>query len=46
MKVILREFLHALVLLDIEKKKLRKVLKKTCAERRKISLLKYVKIRK
>ena len=31
---------------NIDKKKIRKVVRKTCAERRKISLLKDVKIRK
>ena len=32
-------FQHALVVADINKKKLRNVMRKTCAERRKISLL-------
>ena len=40
------EFQHSLVIADIGKKKIRKVVKKTSAERRKISLLKDVKIRK
>ena len=31
---------------DIDKKKIRKVVRKTCAERRKITLLKDVKIRR
>ena len=35
-----------LVIADIDKKKIRKVVKKACAERRKIRLLKDVKIRK
>ena len=40
------EFQHALVIVDIDKKRIRNVVKKACAERRKISLLKDVKIRK
>ena len=40
------EFQHALVIADIDKKKIRKVVRKACAERRKICLLKDVKIRK
>ena len=39
-------FQHALVIVDIDKKKIRKVVKKTCAEIRKISLLKDVMIKK
>ena len=39
------ELQHALVIADIDKKKIRKVVRKTCAERRKITLLKDVKIR-
>ena len=35
-----------IVLADIEKRKIRKVVRKTCVERRKITLLKDVKIRK
>ena len=46
MKAIPGEFQHALVIAGIDKKKIRKVVKKTCAERRKISSLKDVKIRK
>ena len=46
MKAIPGEFQHALVIVDIDKKKIRKVVRKTCVERRKISLLKDVKIRK
>ena len=45
-KAIPGEFQHVLVIADIDKRKLRKVVKKACAERRKISLLKDVKIRK
>ena len=36
----------ALVVADIDKKKIRNIVRKTCSERRKISLLKDVKIRK
>ena len=46
MQAIPGEFQHALVIADIDKKKIRKVVKRTCAERRKISLLKDVKINK
>ena len=46
MKAIPGEFQHALLKADIDKKKIRKVVRKTCAERRKITLLKDVKIRK
>ena len=45
-KAIPGEFQHALVIVDIGKKKIRKVVKKTCTERKNISLLKDVKIRK
>ena len=40
------EFQHALVIADIHKQKMRKVVRMTCPERRKISLQKDVKIRK
>ena len=40
------EFQHALVITDIDKRKIRKEVRKTCGERRKISSLKDVKIRK
>ena len=40
------EFQHSLVIADIDRKKIRNVVKRTCAERRKMSLLKDVKIRK
>ena len=46
MKAIPGESQHALVIADIDKKKIRKVVRNTCAERRKITLLKDVKIRK
>ena len=46
MKATPGEFHHALVIVDIDKQKIRKVVKKACAGRRKISLLKDVKIRK
>ena len=45
-KAIHGEFQHALVIADIDKRKIRKVVRRTCAERRKITLLKDVKIRK
>ena len=45
-KAIPGEFQHALVMADIDKRKIRNVVRKTCAERRKISLLKDMKIRK
>ena len=45
-KAIPVEFQHALVIADIDKRKIWKVARKTCAERRKITLLKDVKIRK
>ena len=43
-KAIPGEFQHALVIADVDKRKIRKVVRKTCAERRKITLLKDVKI--
>ena len=46
MKAIHGEFQHALVIADIDKMKIRKVVRKTSAERRKITLLKDVNIRK
>ena len=46
LKAIPWKFQHSLVIAVIDKKKIRKVVKKTCAERRWISLLKDVKIRK
>ena len=46
MKVIPGEFQYASVIAKIDKRKIRKVLRKTCAVRRKIALLKDVKIRK
>ena len=45
-KAIPGEYHHAIVIADIDKRKIRKVAKKTCAERRKITFLKDVKIRK
>ena len=45
-KAIPGEFQHALVIADIGKGKIRKVLRKTCSERREITLLLDVKIRK
>ena len=45
-KAIHEEVQHAFVVADIDKKKIRNVVRKTCAERRKISLLNDVKIRK
>ena len=45
-KAIPAEFQHALVIADVDKKKIMKVVRKTCAERRKLTLLKDVKIRK
>ena len=45
-KAIPGEFQHALVITDIDMRKIRKVVRKTCVEIRKITLLKYVKIRK
>ena len=46
MKAIPGKFQHAFVIAHIDKRKIREVVKKACAERRKISLLKDVKIRK
>ena len=46
MKAIHGDFQHALVRADIGKKKIRIVVRKTCAERRKISLLSDEKIMK
>ena len=46
MKEIPGEFQHALVIADIDKRKIKKVVNNTCAERRKITLLKDVKIRR
>ena len=46
MKAIPGEFQHALVVAAIDKRKIRKVVRKTRAERGKITLLKDVKIRK
>ena len=46
MKAIHAEFQHALVRADMHETKIRKVVRKLCAERRKISLLKDVEIRK
>ena len=40
------ELQHALVIEDIDKRKIREVVRKTCAERRKLTLLVDVKIRK
>ena len=45
-KAIPGEHQHTLLIVDIDRKKIRKVVKRTCAERRKISLQKNVKIRK
>ena len=45
-KAIPGAFQYALVIADIDMRKIRKVVRKTCAERRKITLLKDVKIRK
>ena len=45
-KAIPGEFQHALVIADIDKRKIRKVVIKTCTERRKISLLKDLKNKK
>ena len=39
------EFQHAFVVADIDKKKVMKVVRRTCTEREKISFLKDVKIR-
>ena len=40
------KFQHALLIADIDKMKIRIVVRKACAERRKITLLKDVKIRR
>ena len=40
------QFYHALVIADIDKKKIMKVVRKKCAERRKITLQNDVKIRR
>ena len=45
-KAIPGEFQHALQIAGIDNRKIRKVVRKTCAERIKITLLKDVKIRK
>ena len=45
-KAIPGEFQHALVIADIDKKRIWKVVRKTCAKRGRITLLKDVKIRK
>ena len=39
-KSILVKFQHLLMVADIDKRKIRNVIRKTCTERRKISLLK------
>ena len=39
-KAIPGEYQHALVIADIDNKKIRKVVKRACSERRKISLMK------
>ena len=46
MKAIPGECQHSLVVADMDKKKIRNVVRVTCTERRKISLLNDVKIRK
>ena len=46
MKVIPEEFQHVLEVSDIDKKKIRNVVRKTCSDRGKISLLEDVMIRK
>ena len=43
-KAISEEFQYALVIADIDKRKIMKVVKKTCAERREITLMKGLKI--
>ena len=45
-KAIRRKFQHALVIADIDKKKIRNDVRKTCTERRQIILLKDFNIRK
>ena len=42
-KAISEEIQHALLIADMDKRKVRKVVRKTCTERRKITLLKDVK---
>ena len=42
-KAIPGEFQHALVIADIDRKQIRKIMKKVCAERRKTTMLKDVK---
>ena len=46
MKAVNGKFHHALVVADIDKGKIKHAVRKTCADRRKISLLKELKIRK
>ena len=46
LKAIRREFQHALVMADLDKKNIREVVRKTSAERIKIGLLKNMKIGK
>ena len=46
MEAIPGEFQHALVVADIDERKIKKVVRKTCAERRKITLLNHAKIMK
>ena len=46
MKAIHVEFQHSLLVANIDKKKIIKVVRKTCAERRNTTLLQDVKIRK
>ena len=46
MNVIPGEFLHSLLVADMDKEKIRNVVRETCTERREISLLRDVKIRK
>ena len=45
-KAIPGEFQHVLVVADIDRRKIRKEVRKACAERREKTLLKDVKIRK
>ena len=44
MKAIPAEFQHAIVIADVDKRKISKVVRNPCTERRKITLLKDVKI--
>ena len=46
MKAIPGEFQHALVVTDIDQRKIRNVVREACIERRKINLLKGVRIKK